>query len=325
MHRILLLVSCLIYLVVGKAEVAMAEVQATQLFEFKNTFIENLHMLPDGRILLTTFGSGDLWALNPKASPATIRKVATLPGSTGLSGIASLGHGRYAVSGGEHSSFNFVNGSMRVYVVSMAAEDQEGKVADSIPVADTSMMNGMVSLHNRPYVVLCADSIGGRILRIDTHTRKASVAFADAALGPGSNTTVSLGANGLKVRGDYLYFTNSAQGTFARFPIDDYGRNTGPVEVIARLDNPASITYAYDDFAFDWKGNAYVALHSSAINKITSDGIQTTFAGGSTSSIFKEPTSVALANDGESIYVSTGGNETYGGQVIQVDIRETNI
>ncbi|KAI4859136.1 hypothetical protein F4820DRAFT_440672 [Hypoxylon rubiginosum] len=222
----------------------MAEIHATQLFEFKNTFIENLHTLPDGSILLTTFGSGDLWALNPDASPATIRKVATLDGSTGLSGIASLGNGLYAVSGGEHSLFKFTKGSMKVYVVSVAGEGQEGEVIDSIPVADTNMMNGMASLPSRPYVVFSADSIGGRILQIDTRARKVSVALEDAALGPGSDAVVPLGVNGLRIEGNYVYFTNSAQGTFGRFPIDNNGKNTGSVEIISRLDKPASITYS---------------------------------------------------------------------------------
>ncbi|KAI0876616.1 hypothetical protein GGS24DRAFT_450926 [Hypoxylon argillaceum] len=296
------------------------------VFQFPNrAFIENLHVLHNGHILFSTLTSGNLYILNPKSSNPSPVIVVSLVGSTGLTGIVPLGQGRYAISGGIHSSFSFVRGSMRLYVVSMESSDPAGaEVTDIIPVPDTSMMNGMVALPNRPHTVLSADSIDGRIYRVNTETKEVSVAFADPALAPGDSPGIPFGANGLKLRGGYLYFTNSALGTYARVSIDDNGDKTGNVEVLATLGSAASPSNAYDDFDFDAQGNVYIAVHSASINRVTPNGEQSLFAGGSDSTTFKEPTSVAMAEDGKSIYVTTGGtivgNTTYGGQIINVKL-----
>ncbi|KAI0018560.1 hypothetical protein F4780DRAFT_750792 [Xylariomycetidae sp. FL0641] len=63
---------------------------------------------------------------------------------------------------------------------------------------------------------------------------------------------------------------------------------------------------AYDDFAFDGEGNAYVAVHPASVNRITPDGLQTTVVGTDSNVPLREPTSVVVANDGRSIFVSTG-------------------
>lgn len=93
---------------------------ATCIFEFNNTFIENLAMLPNGRLLLTAFGPGSLYVLQPEATHITAESLVNLDGSTGLSGIAALGGDKYAISGGVHTSFSFQEGSMKVYVVLLA-------------------------------------------------------------------------------------------------------------------------------------------------------------------------------------------------------------
>jgi hypothetical protein len=209
--------------------------------------------------------------------------------------------------------------------VKVPGNSDTGLVLDHIPVLNTQMLNGMAALPATPYVVLSADSIGARIFRINTRTRAVDVAFSDPLLGFGSNTAVPLGANGLKIFNGYLYFTNSGQGLFARVKINKDGSKAGNIEVITKLPGTPSTTYAYDDFTFDLNGNAYAALHSYWVAKITPDGTQTILEGDPNTDFFKEPTSAALSLDGKSIYVSTGGTTTsngtvYGGQVIQVMI-----
>ncbi|KAK6064200.1 hypothetical protein SCUP515_11945 [Seiridium cupressi] len=177
------------------------------------------------------------------------------------------------------------------------------------------------------FFLLSADSIGGRIWRIDTRTKTVDVAIMGLALGPDDEPAnfIPLGANGLRIVGDYLYFTNSARGTFVRFKIDEEGNKTGDFETIVEM--PKNVTLAgnvYDDFTVDPLGNAYISLHPWAVNKVTPDGKQTTFAGGANSTMVKDPTSVVMANDKKSVYVATGGatigNQTYGGQILQVQL-----
>jgi sugar lactone lactonase YvrE len=301
--------------------------RASLVFAFQNsTFIENLRVLPDGKILFTELESGTVRIINPEAKKSAPRALVSLPGTTGLTGIAPLiNPEQYAITGGLHSQFAFEYGSMKLFIVNLS-----GQIIDTIPVPDTSMMNGLATLPSHGTTLLSADSLTGRILRIDIATRKWDVAFSDPALGPPEGSGFPLGANGIRVRNGFLYFANSGRGTFGRIAIDKKGNKVGKVEIIATLPSPPSMSNAYDDFDFDTHGNAYIALHSSAVMKVTPSGCQTLFAGGPSTDpcdpniLLREPTSVALGRSGTYIYVSTGGNIDYdcpqvsGGQIYKI-------
>ena len=167
---------------------------------------------------------------------------------------------------------------MHIYLVSL----QTNTVIDSIAVPDTASLNGLAAPPGNSHILLSADSIDGRIIRIDTRTKKVSVAIEDEALQPGKDAPLAVGINGLRTSGDFIYFTNSALGTFVRVPIDEQGNETGKIEVIARSPSPGEI---YDDFALDSAGNAYVAVHFFSVLKITPDGKHTLLAGGIDSAI----------------------------------------
>ena len=300
------------------------KISVKQIFEFAGHFIENIHLRPNGRLLLSSLSSGDLFAVDPEAPSPSAKAVASMPGSTGLSGIAMIGIELLAVSGGVYGHFKFDD--MSVYVVSIPENSDSGTLLDSISVPDAHGLNGMAALPAMPRVVLSADSIAGCIYRINTLMRVVDIAFADQLLGPGP--TFKFGINGLKIYNGYVYFTNSGQGTFARVKINDDGSKAGDIEVVARLSGVQGMGHAYDDFTLDSEGNAYVTIHPNEIVKITPDGTQTTYAGGSNSTIFKGPTSAVTAEDGKSFYVATAGmtagktpdERVFNGQVIQVSI-----
>lgn len=313
------------------AKPIQAQQDMQQIFAFSDdTFIENLHVLPNGHLLLSImrdYDQGDDLIIDPKDPQPAVKTVLTLEGSTGQTGIAPLGGGIYAISGGIHSPFRFELGSMSVYIFSLDDATGSGTLVDTIPVPDTQMLNGMAAIPSSPHILLSADSIGGRIWRIDTQTKVVDVAVTDDQLGPDTDpdNPIPLGANGLKIIDDFLYFTNSAKGTFARFRIDTNGNKISDIVTIAH--NAKNFTLAgnaYDDFAIDSKGNAYISMHPWTVNKVTPDGIQTTFIGGSNTTTVKGPTSAVLTNDGQSIYVATGGatidNQVYGGQILKVKL-----
>lgn len=296
-----------------------------QIFHFppEKAAIENIHTRPNGHLLFTTLHSGDLFTLDPSVVSPQPQLVASLPGATGLCGIATVDAKAniYAIGGGEHISFGFTPGTVATWVVQYG-ETGTGVILDRIPV--DAVLNGMVSLPWKPHIVLGVDSSGGRVMRINTQTRHVDVAIQDLSLAPGA--TFKLGVNGARIRDNFLYFTNSGQGTFARVPIDLEGNKVGDVEVIATLPKlPALPNNAYDDFLFDDAGNAYVALHSSSVARITPKGDQTVFLhepGYSPGLI--EPTSAALSLDRQTLYVCTAGTTVgatrYGGQIFQVKL-----
>ncbi|KAJ3557171.1 hypothetical protein NPX13_g9982 [Xylaria arbuscula] len=293
---------------------------AHEPYSFPTEFIENVHVLPNGNQLLSTIKSaGLLYTIDLGTSVTKAKQFAHFDDTaTGLTGIVPLSSYLYAVGGGLHTSFAFERGSVHVYIVSL----ETGTVVDSIPVPDTATLNGMAAIPRNPGVILGADSIDGRIFSINTLTKEVKEVLRDSALVPGEVKpgVPPIGNNGLRVRDNYVYFTNSALGTFSRFPIDEDGNKTGDFEVLARSPAPNHI---YDDFAFDDNENAYVAVHPSSINKITPDGVRTTLSL-DPSVALKEPTSVAVAPDGKSMYVVTGGlfytNPRQGGQVVQIHL-----
>lgn len=295
------------------------EAATKEVFAFEKDFIENLHVLPNGNILVSTLdSSGLLYIIDPNAAKPVAIPTTDLPyffDITGITGIVCLRDDLYAISGGIHTSFAFEMGSMFIFLVTLKTKG----VIDSIPVPDSACLNGLTSLPANPHILLSADSIAGRIIRINIRTKEVSIALEDEALGPGKDAPIPTGINGIRARGEFIYFTNSTLGTFARVQIDDDGNKFGEIEVLARSPSAKEI---YDDFAFDSAGNAYVAAHPSSVFKITPDGKQTLLAGGIGSSLFHHPTSVALAKDEKSIYVSTGGafdgNPKTGGQIVQV-------
>ena len=294
------------------------------------TFIENLHVRPNGQLLLSSVSTNSLYTLNPKAAIPAPVIVANLPNVTGLTGIATLDEsaGLFAVSGGIHFSMGFVNGSCAVYVVSLPGNSKTGKVVDRISV--DGILNGMVSLPAYPHIVLSADSVGGQIFRVNTRTRRVDVPISNPALlGGGGNPSLPIGVNGLKIFGSYVYFTNSGLGTFGRVKIDRKGNKIGKIEILARSAQDGGVVSrrnAWDDFDFDISGNAYVALHAYSFVKITPKLKQSTFYGGvGEYTTLWEPTAAAVSKKNPHLlYLATGGitiNGTkHGGQLFEAKI-----
>jgi hypothetical protein len=233
----------------------LAPIVPRQLSQFADgNNIENIHVRPNGHLLLSSFGTGNLFTLDPTAAVPSPLVIANLSGSTGLTGMATIdaNAGLFAISGGVLTSFNFVQGSMAVYVVSVPSNSNTGSVRSRISVNGT--LNGMAALPLHPHIILTADSIGGQIFRVNTRTGAVDVPIADPALGSGGNTNIPLGINGLKIYNGYVYFTNSGRGTFARVKIDAQGNKARGFEVLATfLQNGgvATRSNAYDDFTFD--------------------------------------------------------------------------
>ncbi|KAI1472422.1 uncharacterized protein F4812DRAFT_464530 [Daldinia caldariorum] len=301
------------------------------IFNEGKTFIENITVRTDGTLLLSTFENGRLYSLDPKAAAPKPELVAEFPGANGITGVVANSPNVFTVTGGEQKPFRFTLGSMKVYTVTLPGPGQPAVVKTVAEVPDTEMLNGLAALPSRPHVVLSADSIRGRIFRIDTATGAVDVAFSDPALEP--DDAFPLGVNGLKIFGSHLYFANSAKGSFGRVPIGPDGSKTGDVEIVARIPGAPGPSNVYDDFDIARRpgggggGNptAYVA---AMLNKVFSidlvTGEQKLFFGGGDSTALVRPTSVATAKDGKSIYVVTAGFEDFSGpakgQVVEIPI-----
>jgi outer membrane protein assembly factor BamB len=294
----------------------------SQLFKFSNgTFIENIALLPNGHLLLTTFDQGRLYTLDPSAETPEATVVAQLDNVVQLTGIAEIAPYTYAITGGiESEQFRFIELSGRAFTVTF---DPSGtKPADVKLVAqdiDAGILNGMVALPAHPRKILSMDSLTGRILRIDTITGTVEVAVQDELLLPGDPAAaVPLGGNGLGIRDGYLYFTNSERQLFARFAIDEYGSKIGEIEEIYRL--PEGSSLAFDDFDLAEDGTAFITQQQESVIQLTPDGEVTILVGPDDEVSVDSPTAPLLSADGKTLYIVTGGLATGGGQVVAVKL-----
>lgn len=281
-------------------------------FPVNQTLIENVDLLPNGHLIITTVSSSDVFTVDPEAKTPKADKLLTLPGNGVLTGITTLGRDLYAIVSGVIAPAglpSFIRGSFSVFVISTTSKS----VVQTIPVLEGALVNGLTSLPNKPHVILAADSALGGILRIDTRTKEVSTVLTGEALGFGNSTDLPLGVNGLVIRDGHLYFTNSGLGTFFKVRINDDGRPTGQPEVIAVLPG-ASSTHTFDDFDLDKQGNAYIATHPSSIVKITPTGTLTTvFDEGA--AVLDRPASVVFGRGGKALYAVT-----FGGQVTKITV-----
>ncbi|CAM1509888.1 Fc.00g002230.m01.CDS01 [Cosmosporella sp. VM-42] len=319
--------------VVGFLAVAAAHKPTSrQLFQFPNaTFVENIAVRQNGTLLLNTFDNGRMYSLDPSDQNPVAHFVAQFPNVTALTGIAEVAPDVFAVSGGmlNMATFSFDVGTAKIFLVdfrgcgktSDGVESPSIKHAASIP--DATILNGMVSLPKSPHIILSVDSAKGLLYRINTKTGSVEVAFEDEGLGIDSGSIhVPLGANGINIHKNYLYFANSNQAFFGRIQISANGDRAGNVEKIVSVPDPDAAGESYDDFAISHDGTAYVSLHTSYLAQITPDGKQTLIAGGDNGVPLYDPTSAALSKDGKKVYFTTGGTtvngNVEGGQVVEV-------
>ncbi|CRG88469.1 hypothetical protein PISL3812_05499 [Talaromyces islandicus] len=294
-----------------------------QVFNFSSYVdIENSHLRPNGHLLLSTFDNGRLYTIDPSAANPQAQLVSAMPGATALCGIASIGDDKYAVVGGIRGNYSYTNET--IYTVDYNGRNaQNATIAIAAHVSNATMLNGMDSLPQKPHVVLLADSRQGAIYRADTDSGVSTTVIQDEALAAPSNATLPIGANGLKIRGSFVYYTNSARNTFGRVPITIDGDQAGDVEVVAHL-NGGTAGYDWDDFIFDEAGVVYAAQPTNAIAKIKSNGQHSIFVGGGNSTLIQGPTSITIARDGKTAYVTTHGSTVdgfeYSGQVLEMQL-----
>lgn len=293
---------------------------AREIYRFPNdTFIENATVLKDGRLLLNTFDDARIYVIEPSSPKPEAQLLVKVPGVNRVTGIAQTGSNTFAVSAGiEGVPFQFVNGSALIATLDIGpgASGQSPILTVVAKIPNTVMLNGMTALPHFPHVVLSADSVDGRIFRIDTITGRVTVVFQNELLRPGYDAQkVPLGANGLEIHKGYLYFTNSDLQFFARIMIDPSGQRFGAIKRIYSL--PTAQLNVFDDFSITRHGVAYICSNPDSLVKVTPGGQLKTIIGPNSDTKLLSPTSVVLAKDEKSAYVVTGGNGS-GGQVIQV-------
>ncbi len=245
------------------------------------TFVENAALLPAGDLAVSVHSTNTIESIDLTTGIHTT--VAQLPVCP--TGLVVLGDMLYAASG-------FPGQSPQALWQITA----DGTATARITVTDALFLNGLTPFTTTS--LLAADSLLGRIYRLDLDTQTATVWFEDELLRKITTFPFMPGANGLKIHKGYAYVTNTDRALFVRIPIQADG-SAGPIEIVAEH-------LRGDDFAFDSAGNAYITTHiENTLERLAPDGTRTALAGPEQG--MPGSTSIVFIGDGAACVTTTGG------------------
>ncbi|KAJ6572206.1 hypothetical protein B0H19DRAFT_936171 [Mycena capillaripes] len=302
------------------------------IFQSPNSFfLENIAVRATSELLLTSVASPTLFALDPNTTNGTLTSFHTFPNATSLTGITEYQPGFFAVAASmiNTTTRRAIPGTSVIWSVSVNARSPIVRALCTL--SGNASANGLTSIPGVPDIILSADSNAGAVWQINARMGSAHLVIQDATMLPNAPPP-ALGINGLHVRvADatlYLYFSNSAQGTFSRVALRMQSGNVVPAGTVEALGSiqPSGQQQAPDDFALDVEGRAWVAVHPSALAVLSppangsGNWTQLTAIGnaGGTDAGLMQPTSAAFGrgSQAQTLYVTTGV-----GQVVAVDTR----
>lgn len=172
---------------------------------------------------------------------------------------------------------------------------RDGSPLRAVPAPEARFLNGLVEVE--PGTILAADSLAGRIWRLDPDGGEVAEWLADPQLAPDPDAPGGRpGANGLKARDGWLYVSNSSREALYRVALDG-AKPSGPLRLFAR-------TGPIDDFAFLADGTIAAATHGAALIRIDTAGtVSTLLAEGCDGCTAVAP----YGPDGDLVVLTTGG------------------
>ena len=210
----------------------------------KGSWFENIAVRSSGELLVTRIDAPEVWVINPQTGASSVLaafdhdvKLRSAMGITELApDIWAIGVGRY-----DHSDGGATDGSWEIWKLDLTGSRPLTSMLTRLPEA--GMINGLTSWNEN--TVLAADSMHGKIFRIDAHSGAYSVALDDTAtMAPPADAPVQIGINGIRVHNGYIYYTNTTLMSLFRIPVDEELRPRGPAQTQATGLVP-------DDFCFD--------------------------------------------------------------------------
>ncbi|KAF2270928.1 hypothetical protein CC78DRAFT_6319 [Lojkania enalia] len=275
-------------------------------------WIENVVVRANNKLLLTTLGTATIYTFDPSFPSQNATHLVTIPDANGLVGIAEISPDVFITAAG---TWNFSTGdiisSASIWRVDLRKNAPEARLVVTVP--ESNLLNGVAALPGCNNAVLVSDTFAGIVYKINVKERNYEPVIQDPLFAP-PDAVPSLGVNGIRIHGGYLYFVNSDQGLFGRVPISRTGHATGNTEVLFRI-NATETTYM-DDFAIDGLGNVYIATHPNILYVLDRYGKVKTVLDRTE---LNEPTSAVFGRGRakDRLYVTTGS-----GKLVAIDRRE---
>ena len=299
----------------GLAMLASAQDTYYVVYQYPNspyTALENLAVRSNGNILLSASNQPNTQLLDPSATSPQPTVLHTYPDATGTFGITQPLTDLFAIVVGNYSGLSGVPGSFSIWTLDLRG-GLPGEAIKVASITEAHSLNGASTVPGNSSIILVADSSLGAIFRVDITNGHYVEIEQNSLLNPTSS--FPLGINGIHLLGGTAYFTNSAQGIYGSVAFNTEGTEACQPTIITHALSPS---LAYDDFALDGCGNAYVNNHPQELTKITPAGVQTVIVN---STAFDQPTSAAFGTTSGltcTLYVVTAGTSAKSGAVLAV-------
>ena len=254
-------------------------------------FNENIAEDTDGTFYVTGAFERNLW----KIKDGKAEKLAHVDQYAVILGVAAMPEG--IVVGAFRRDFRQPSGIDFAGVGSevLVLDKKTGKITAAVQGQNGQVFNGMVA--DGRGKVLITDSLGASVWQFDPKANALSLWLKDDALA--SSGPTALGANGIKVAGDWVYVANRDKLSIFRVRIDAGGKAQGSPELVAR-DLPHA-----DDFAVAMDGTIFLPpgdqAKPSPMLRITPRGERSTVTVGPAGA------SAVVSRDGKWVYWPTNG------------------
>ena len=211
-------------------------------------WMENLVIRHNGEILTTALSSPELFQVDNHGKKA-VKLVHTFANKTGCTSIAELGRDTFYVIAGNFNVSNLaaVPGSWSVYKLHLPyhlphTEPKPARVSLVANFPRSIMLNSITVLSNRRKWLLINDSKTGIVYRLEAKKGTLVKRLKNPLMKPSSPS--AFGVNGVKIRKNHLYFTNSDRKILACQPIKHNVRPRRSDKLVAHI-------HGGDDFTFN--------------------------------------------------------------------------
>jgi len=288
-----------------------------------DTWIENLAVRSNGQIIVTEETRPRIYQVDPFGSREPIllhefHETASILGIVETApDVFHICTARFSAAKLEGYGDAYIfKVDMRRFLPDLPGSAEITKIA-TVPQAKA--LDGMTFLGGQNDLLLISDAILEVIFSVDINTGASRVAINNTY-----TQSTGIGANGLRLFHDFIYFTNTQKENLVKVAINSKGEAVGNYTIMAQGG------FGPDDIAIDAHGDVYVTSYTQGKNGVAfvpREGGPATYIAG-----MAGPTSCAFgrtAADRDILYVSTSGGDyeylsgqpvTVSGKILKVDV-----
>jgi hypothetical protein len=277
---------------------------------------ENLAIRKNGQILVTRLDTPEVLQVDPTSSvpPITITTWNTTAYKGALGITETCDDIFYVlVAAPVDADFNKLSGTCSVFKIDMNtfSATSEGVVESNATVTkvtdilEAQFIDGATTLDD--FHILAADPRDGWVYKINVETGAYTIAINDPKMKFPPGADLQLGVNGIKIRGSFLYWTNTANSTLSKIRINSSGFPIGSSSIVTPVGGP-------DDFVFKSDGTTWIMRNTDEELSYIPAGSSTPIlvAGSETSTILAGDTAGQfgrLEGDRNKLYLTTNGGK----------------